>query len=473
MKKNIKFIKILIIGFVYLSITLYPVYGFANKAYALRIPIDAAKRIKEAENAIDARASRPIKIGMIHYSFNWPGGVDRIMRQHIYFFLKHEIAVDVLVGMSNMENEEGLNIERMKELWLNPSEDQYENYKKIILNKLRAWLKDKDVVILHNMLTLRHVNRPFYDAFKYLMETDKDIKAKVIAWTHDVEESVHIDVVPGVTYTAISTKTKTALQNALPGLKKDIPLTENVIDFTSLLDLSQNVKNFFIRHNLYDQDYVFIYPARLSPNKNIERAIRILKDIKDAKQKNVKEKGNKIKAKLIIVGSTRARMEYEAEYYSKLLNLIRELGLEKHVIFTGDEYDGGKPWQVSDQELSSLYKISSALLFTSRGEGFGLPVVEAAGLGLPVIALDIEPMRSLLMHQLRLPMEYSPQDARRIIKFLRKRNITKQAQHEAFRRFNIEFSWDNVLNILGLSFKIPVVGAQTSIYSRFTHTFKV
>jgi alpha-1,3-rhamnosyl/mannosyltransferase len=41
---------------------------------------------------------------------------------------------------------------------------------------------------------------------------------------------------------------------------------------------------------------------------------------------------------------------------------------------------------VSDERLSALYRMSRALLFVSRGEGFGLPTVEAFAHGLPVVA---------------------------------------------------------------------------------------
>lgn len=41
---------------------------------------------------------------------------------------------------------------------------------------------------------------------------------------------------------------------------------------------------------------------------------------------------------------------------------------------------------IDDKRLSALYVASSALIFASEAEGFGLPLVEAAGHGLPIIA---------------------------------------------------------------------------------------
>ena len=51
--------------------------------------------------------------------------------------------------------------------------------------------------------------------------------------------------------------------------------------------------------------------------------------------------------------------------------------------------------RATDEVLLRLYESSSALLAASEGEGFGLPLVEAAQLGLPVIARDIPVFREV------------------------------------------------------------------------------
>jgi glycosyltransferase involved in cell wall biosynthesis len=45
--------------------------------------------------------------------------------------------------------------------------------------------------------------------------------------------------------------------------------------------------------------------------------------------------------------------------------------------------------QISDESLEEIYKVCSCLLQASEGEGFGLPLIEAAQHGLPIIARDI------------------------------------------------------------------------------------
>ena len=49
----------------------------------------------------------------------------------------------------------------------------------------------------------------------------------------------------------------------------------------------------------------------------------------------------------------------------------------------------------SDEMLTRLYESCSALLAASRGEGFGLPLIEAARHGLPIIARDLPVFREV------------------------------------------------------------------------------
>jgi glycosyltransferase involved in cell wall biosynthesis len=50
----------------------------------------------------------------------------------------------------------------------------------------------------------------------------------------------------------------------------------------------------------------------------------------------------------------------------------------------------------ADDELDAIYAASAALLATSWGEGYGLPLIEAAQRGLPVIARDIPVFREVM-----------------------------------------------------------------------------
>ncbi len=59
--------------------------------------------------------------------------------------------------------------------------------------------------------------------------------------------------------------------------------------------------------------------------------------------------------------------------------LVKTLGLEGKVILTG---------YLSDSQVNALYGGAFAYVFPSENEGFGIPIVEAMGYGLPVIHSD-------------------------------------------------------------------------------------
>lgn len=84
-------------------------------------------------------------------------------------------------------------------------------------------------------------------------------------------------------------------------------------------------------------------------------------------------------ARLVFAGPT-------AERSDALQALAVRLGV-------GDRLDILGP--VDDAVLSGLYRRASLLCMPSLGEGFGLPVLEAMSVGLPVVASDIPPMREV------------------------------------------------------------------------------
>lgn len=60
--------------------------------------------------------------------------------------------------------------------------------------------------------------------------------------------------------------------------------------------------------------------------------------------------------------------------------LVRELGLDEQVIFTG---------QIREQDKAPLYSGATVFLFPSLYEGFGMPVLEAMACGTPVLTSNV------------------------------------------------------------------------------------
>jgi glycosyltransferase involved in cell wall biosynthesis len=118
-----------------------------------------------------------------------------------------------------------------------------------------------------------------------------------------------------------------------------------------------------------------VYVGGFGPHKNLERLITAFA----ALQSEFAD------VNLIMVG------EYEREVFhssfQKLKSIVQELGLANRVIFTG---------HLADDDLVTLLNLATVLVLPSLMEGFGLPAIEAAACGCPVIATKASPLPNLL-----------------------------------------------------------------------------
>ena len=122
------------------------------------------------------------------------------------------------------------------------------------------------------------------------------------------------------------------------------------------------------RYQLPPDARLLLYVGGISPHKNLQALLRA------AARLDPQACGE---WHVVLVG------DYKGDSflgcYEELASLVRSLGISGRVTFTGF---------VSDEDLVLLYNTATMLVLPSRGEGFGLPVLEAMACGLPVIASD-------------------------------------------------------------------------------------
>ncbi len=138
------------------------------------------------------------------------------------------------------------------------------------------------------------------------------------------------------------------------------PLKDNEIEKMQAVLEKYNIKAPF-----------FLYVGRLEKKKNTPALIEALALLRD----NHPE----IKEKLVLIGNASFGFD-EVKY------VIEEFDLNNDVYIPG--------W-VSEEDLPYIYNAASAFVFPTKHEGFGIPILEALGCGLPTIASDIPVLREI------------------------------------------------------------------------------
>jgi len=171
---------------------------------------------------------------------------------------------------------------------------------------------------------------------------------------------------------------------------------------------------------------VFLFVGRFDPYKNVVGLIKAFN--------NLKKEGNK-DLKLVIVGEEDSR-------YPEAPNLVKDLGLEKEVIFTG---------YLEEDELVYWYNRSVAFILPTFYEGFGLPVVEAFACGCPVITSNVASLPEVTGDAAILIDPHSEIELTKAMRhILTNSYIREELRQKGFSRVRV-FSWERTARgVLGV-----------------------
>lgn len=125
--------------------------------------------------------------------------------------------------------------------------------------------------------------------------------------------------------------------------------------------------------NISPDTLVVLTVADNQERKNLSKAMEIVSKVK-------KEKG--VNVKYILVTREHSDVGW------KLRDLAMDYGIASELMI----FERG----ISFGELYSLYAVSDVFLLSSKGEGLGLPVMEAMSVGVPVVATNCGAMPELL-----------------------------------------------------------------------------
>ncbi len=352
------------------------------------------------------RQERVNRIAILHYSVP-PiiGGVESVILAHTRLFVEAGYPVTILAGRGNegalprgthfiqvpqLDSQQPEILELSRELEQGNVPADFEPLVIRLVEVLTPLLSSIDILIVHNVLT-KHFNLPLTVALFRLL--DANAIKHCIAWCHDLTwTSPHSrsKVFSGypwdllrtqradITYIAVSQERQRELANLFGCDPEQIPVIYNGVDPAELLALSDVGRALINRLNLWDSDLNLLMPVRVTQAKNIELALRVVAALQ--------KRG--CRTKLVVTGPPDPHDSTNMEYFRSLLSLREQLGIVQEARFVYESGPTSEPFFVEMSIVAELLRFSDALFMPSHREGFGMPILEAGLVGIPVYCAD-------------------------------------------------------------------------------------
>ncbi|MCM8833544.1 MAG: glycosyltransferase family 4 protein [Candidatus Omnitrophica bacterium] len=179
----------------------------------------------------------------------------------------------------------------------------------------------------------------------------------------------------------------------------------------------EKIENFKKKYGIYGKYLLFV--GAIEPKKNIPKLIDAFII--------VKEKFPELK--LVLCG----KIGWKAEiFYKKMKDLPEKI--KKDIILTG---------YVPVSDLPYLYNGCEVFVFPSLYEGFGFPVLEAMGCGVPVVTSNISSLPEVVGDAgILVNPENKEEIAEAILSILNDQNLKKTLSKKGIERAKL-FSWEN------------------------------
>jgi len=305
---------------------------------------------------------------------------------------------------------------------------------------LHEALDDCDVCIVHNIHTLNK-NLSLTAALHRLRQP------RCIAWCHDLAWTnpqylpelydeypwtLLREMWPQTHYVTVSEARCEEMAQLLKTPPENITVVTAGVDIPGFLQWTSSTRMIERKLHLLDADFLLLLPARITRRKNIELALNVLYELRKQDQKDYR---------LLVTGPPGPHNPTNPGYLGELLALRTSLGLQNAAHFLYELSD--PPFVPDDTTMSNLYQITDGLLFPSLQEGFGIPILEAGLVGLPVFCSDLPPFHQTGQQDVIFfdPVQDSPERIASLIRSYFKEDTRQRLK----TRVRHDYRWDVIV----------------------------
>lgn len=348
------------------------------------------------------RATR--RIAILHYSGEPAvGGIEHLITQQcdVLRSFGHDVVCllgsgrdypgveTILLPLLDPANEQ---VKAAMSQW--PSADLYRDHPLVqsLVDSLQRSLKGCTDCWLHNALTVSL--HPFLaEALRLLIERRRDLHW--VVWCEDISSGSRF-VAPShqrtsaslraardlVTWVTISHARANELSTVLGVLESVVRVIRPPLDVLTWLDVGDQTRSIVGAVGAFDVGPVVLVPAKALPHKGLSRAVAV---------------GRKLAAdddstRILITAAPSPHEPRRSESLVEALRAeIRQSQVQNNVFLLTDLLEHVP----TSRTIRELIQLCDVLLLPSIEEGFGLPMLEAAALRLPVVCTDIPVFREV------------------------------------------------------------------------------
>ena len=318
---------------------------------------------------------------------------------------------------------------------------EFDSLRDDLASQLQNDLSDVDILIAHNVCSLNK-NLALTAALQKLQAAGERKLPCLILWHHDLawttprylpelHNGYPWDLLQtdwgGASHVVVSELRRRELAQLMKLESASVRVIPNGVDAARFYKLEPQTRKFLDQTRVMDAAPILLLPVRLTPRKNIELALHTLAEL----HRHFPQ------AALVITGPLGPHNARNREYFDTLLQLRTQLGLEGSVHFLAELADSFLP----DEVIADFYRIADALIFPSREEGFGIPLIEAAFSHLPAFCADIPPLRELGLNDAYF---FSPDEDPAALADLIADHIRSSAPARLALRIRSTFRWEAI-----------------------------